>query len=77
MAKSKPKFPCIGRWRIVSMSAWEDEYLDEEDEAFIEFNDKGDGSFQAPKSYGVGSSPASVAVGDLNGDGKLDLAVAI
>ena len=46
MAKSKPKFPCIGRWRIVSMSAWDDEYLDEEVEAFIEFNDKGDGSFQ-------------------------------
>jgi len=46
MAKSKPKSPCIGRWRIVSMSASDDEYLDEEVEAFIEFNDKGDGSFQ-------------------------------
>jgi hypothetical protein len=46
MTKSKPKSPFLGRWRIVSMSAWEDEYVDVEVEAFIEFNDKGDGSFQ-------------------------------
>jgi hypothetical protein len=37
--------PFTGRWRIVSMSAWEDDYLDEEVEAFIEFNDRGWGSF--------------------------------
>jgi hypothetical protein len=43
---AKKASPFTGRWRIVSMSAWEDEYLDEEVEAFIEFNDKGDGSFQ-------------------------------
>ena len=28
------------------MSAWEDDYLDEEVEAFIEFEEKGGGSFQ-------------------------------
>jgi hypothetical protein len=33
-------------------------------------------SFAAPKSYAVGESPYSVALGDLNGDGKLDVAVA-
>src|SRR5207249_8489811 len=37
---------------------------------------KGDGTFQAPVSYGAGTNPVSVAVGDFNGDGKLDLAVA-
>ena len=36
----------------------------------------GDGTFEAPTSYGTGGLlPISVAVGDLNGDGKLDLAV--
>ncbi len=46
MAKSKPKSPFTGRWRIVSMSAWEDDYLDEEVQAFIEFDEEGCGSFQ-------------------------------
>ncbi len=43
---SKPRNPFIGRWRIVSMSAWEGDYLDEEVEAYIEFEEKGGGSFQ-------------------------------
>ena len=33
-------------------------------------------SFAAPKSYAAGEYPNSVAVGDLNGDGKADVAVA-
>jgi len=36
----------------------------------------GDGSFQSVLSYPVGYSPASVAVGDINGDKNLDLVVA-
>jgi hypothetical protein len=36
----------------------------------------GDGSFQAARSFGASSFPYSVAVGDFNGDGALDLAVA-
>lgn len=44
--KPKPKSPFHGRWRIVSMSEWDEEYLDEEVQAFIEFDDKGGGSFQ-------------------------------
>jgi hypothetical protein len=35
----------------------------------------GDGTFQAAVNYASGSGPNSVAVGDFNGDGKLDLAV--
>jgi hypothetical protein len=35
----------------------------------------GDGTFQAPRSFPAGSEPTSVAVGDFNGDGTLDLAV--
>src|SRR5204863_530848 len=37
---------------------------------------EGDGTFQAPQSYAVGHAPSSVAVGDFDGDGHLDLAVA-
>ena len=35
----------------------------------------GDGTFQNPVGYAVGSLPDTVAVGDFNGDGKLDLVV--
>jgi predicted NUDIX family NTP pyrophosphohydrolase len=37
---------------------------------------RGDGSFRAKRDYGAGSVPHSVAIGDLNGDGKPDLATA-
>jgi hypothetical protein len=36
----------------------------------------GDGSFKSGSSYDVGFSPATVTVGDVDGDGKLDLVVA-
>src|SRR5262249_36085892 len=49
--KPKPPSPITGRWRIVSMSAWEDDYLDEEVQAFIEFEEKGSGSFQPRQSH--------------------------
>jgi hypothetical protein len=40
------------------------------------FLGNGDGTFQPKVDYSTGSGPASVAVRDFNGDGKLDLAVA-
>jgi hypothetical protein len=36
----------------------------------------GDGTLQKPRTFETGRSPSAVAVSDLNGDGKLDLAVA-
>jgi hypothetical protein len=48
MAKknSKPRSTFLGRWHIVSMSMWDEDYLNEEVRAFIEFDDNGGGSFQ-------------------------------
>jgi hypothetical protein len=36
----------------------------------------GNGCFEAKTDYGTGSGPYSVAIGDLNGDGKPDLVTA-
>src|SRR5208337_3276424 len=44
--KSNPKSPFLGRWRIVSMSTWDEDYINEEVPAFIEFDDRDGGSFQ-------------------------------
>ena len=44
MAKSKSSF--TSSWHIVSMSAWEDVALNEEVQAFIEFDEEGMGKFQ-------------------------------
>ena len=43
-ASLKPAF--VGRWHIVSMSEWDEEYLNEEVQAFIEFGKNGTGNFQ-------------------------------
>lgn len=45
-AKSQAKNPFTGTWRIVKMSGWDDDYLDEDVQAFIEFKAKNIGSFQ-------------------------------
>ena len=47
MAKSKPKpdSPFTGRWRITSMSAWDEDYIDEEEEGYFTFDGKGGGEF--------------------------------
>ncbi len=40
------------------------------------FLGNGNGTFQTATTYQTGSQPYSVAIGDINGDGKLDLVVA-
>ncbi len=44
--KRKPRNPFPGRWRIRWMDPWDQDYVDEEVEGFIEFEPKGLGSFQ-------------------------------
>jgi hypothetical protein len=45
MARKKPESPFMGRWRIVSMSGWDQDYIDEEEQGYFEFTDKGWGRF--------------------------------
>jgi hypothetical protein len=42
---SKAPNPFTGRWRIVSMEQWDQDYVDEEEEGYFEFTDKGWGQF--------------------------------
>ena len=49
--------------------------LGRDDKASILLGD-GAGNFGAPMDFGVGDYPGAIAVGDFNGDGKQDLAVA-
>jgi hypothetical protein len=45
MGKKKQESTFTGRWRIVSMSAWDQDFIDEEEEGFIEFDGRGGGEF--------------------------------
>ena len=38
--------PFVGIWHIVSMETWDEDYFNEEVQAFIEFEDNGTGHFQ-------------------------------
>lgn len=44
--KVKPENSFEGRWRIFWMDQWNQDYVDEEVEGFIEFEPKSGGSFQ-------------------------------
>jgi hypothetical protein len=46
VAKSTPKSSFTGLWHIVSMETWEEDYFNEEVQAFIEFEENGTGHFQ-------------------------------
>lgn len=46
MAKRKPRSTFTGRWRIVSMSAWDVDYFEEEGPAIIDFGTDQMGEFR-------------------------------
>src|SRR5437879_3756459 len=45
-AKPKPKSPFEGRWHIVSMTEWDEDFINAEVDGFIEFDAQGGGQFQ-------------------------------
>ena len=64
MAKSKPKpmNPFAGRWRIVSMSAWDQDFIDEEEEGFFEFDEQ-----SASDGYGCDFHPSKTTQAKMSG----------
>lgn len=46
MAKTKPTSPFEGRWHIVSMTEWDEDFINAEVQGFIEFDTTGGGEFQ-------------------------------
>jgi hypothetical protein len=51
--KAQPKSPFLGRWHIVSMSNWDEDYFNEEVQAYIELEDNEKGEFQFGYVRGV------------------------
>lgn len=45
MAKKAASTILLGRWRISGMTEWDDNFLDEESEAYIRFDADGGGAF--------------------------------
>lgn len=43
--KASIKNPFAGRWRITSMSAWDNDFIDLEEEGYFDFDPKGCGQF--------------------------------
>ena len=43
--KSTTKNPFLRRWRIVSMSEWDSDFIDAEEEGYFEFDSKNSGQF--------------------------------
>ena len=62
--KPKPKSPLIGRWVIVSMSNWDEDYINEEVQAFIEFEPGQRGEFH------FGYVRGGIDYRDVQRDGK-------
>ena len=51
--------------------------LDNTSNAIVVLKNLGNGKYAAPTYYALSGAPNGLAVGDLNGDGKLDVAVAL
>ena len=54
-----------------------DQVLTAEDSTVYIYPGRGDGSFDSPRALVAGYTPTDLAVGDLNGDGRADVAVGL
>jgi hypothetical protein len=63
MGKKKQQSPLTGRWRIVSMDAWDVEYVEAEGPAFIEFGADQMGEFR----FGLTSGHIDYRITDRGG----------
>ncbi len=44
--KSSPPNPFVGLWNIASMSEWDEQYIHEDGQAYIKFDERGNGEFK-------------------------------
>ena len=69
-----------GRWRIVSMSAWDQEFIDEEEECYLEFDQKYNGQFHFGYVHGQMDCRLTTRAGEAavewtwDGNDEMDLA---
>ena len=72
MAKAKRSdTPFTGLWHIVSMTTWDEDYFNEEVQAFIEFEANGTGHFQFGYVQGyIDGRPGTTGSPPSSGPGK-------
>jgi hypothetical protein len=67
-AKRKPASPFVGLWHIASMTGWDENYFNEEVQAYLEFEENGTGTsssatspatWTGDRAHGTGSLPWS------------------
>jgi hypothetical protein len=59
---TQKKNPFLGKWRITEMEQWDKDFIDAEEEGYIEFGKGGQGDFQF--GYVHGSMDYEVETGD-------------
>jgi hypothetical protein len=64
MGKKKQESPFTGLWHMVSMEVWDEDYFNEEVQAFLEFEENGTGHFQ----FGYVSGYMDCRPGTRDGD---------
>jgi hypothetical protein len=66
VAKSRPKpsSPFTGRWLIISVSPWEQDFIDEEERDYFEFDENGSRESHFGYVHGHMDCPVTTRVGE-------------
>src|SRR5437764_11058212 len=83
-AGSGPQFVAVGDFNgdgkldlaVANMGTYDQSTYEMTNSSVSVLLGEGDGTFRGAVNYDAGANPRSVTVGDFNGDGKMDLAVA-